>query len=53
MARHDRDAKFSAHVYDEQEVAKILIELDRYLSAFEATHTQLKKALAPALELNL
>jgi nucleotidyltransferase substrate binding protein (TIGR01987 family) len=42
----------SAHVYDEQEVAKILIELDRFLTAFEALHAQLNKALAPAPQLN-
>jgi nucleotidyltransferase substrate binding protein (TIGR01987 family) len=39
----------SSHVYDEQEVSKILVELDRYLAAFEALQNQLSKTLAPIL----
>ncbi|MDP2831772.1 MAG: nucleotidyltransferase substrate binding protein [Pseudomonadota bacterium] len=42
----------SSHVYDEQEVSKILTELDRYLAAFEAIQTRLSKTLAPTLNDN-
>ncbi|HEY8857530.1 MAG TPA: HI0074 family nucleotidyltransferase substrate-binding subunit [Rugosibacter sp.] len=36
----------SSHVYDEQEVSRILGELDRYLAAFEALRIQLHKTLS-------
>jgi nucleotidyltransferase substrate binding protein (TIGR01987 family) len=37
----------SSHIYDEQEISKILAELERYLAAFEALQAQLSKMLAP------
>lgn len=40
----------SSHIYDEQEVSKILTDLDRYLAAFEALQDRLSKTLAPAPE---
>ena len=36
----------SSHVYDEQEVSKILDELDRYLAAFDALRDKLCETLA-------
>jgi len=42
----------SSHIYDEQEVSKILTELDRYLAAFEALQVQLGKTLAPTINNN-
>lgn len=38
----------SSHVYDEQEISKILSELERYLAAFESLQAQLRKTLSPA-----
>ena len=35
----------SSHVYDEQEISKILHELDRYLAAFEALCVKLREIL--------
>ena len=36
----------SSHVYDEQEISKILHELDRYLAAFDALRVELRKTLS-------
>lgn len=36
----------SLHVYDEQEVSRILGELDHYLAAFEALRVQLRTTLS-------
>lgn len=35
----------SSHVYDEQEISKILVELDRYLAAFDALRDKLRETL--------
>jgi nucleotidyltransferase substrate binding protein (TIGR01987 family) len=37
----------SSHVYDEQEIARILDELERYIAAFDALQEELRAALAP------
>lgn len=37
----------SSHVYDEQEVSRILSELERYLAAFNSLLKQLRQTLAP------
>lgn len=37
----------SSHVYDEQEVSRILSELERYLAAFDSLLKQLRQTLAP------
>ncbi|HCM67487.1 MAG TPA: hypothetical protein DIS62_00575 [Candidatus Kerfeldbacteria bacterium] len=36
----------SSHVYDEQEISRILVELERYLAAFEALRARLRKTLS-------
>jgi len=36
----------SSHVYDELEISRILVELERYLAAFESLQTQLRKTLS-------
>lgn len=38
----------SSHVYDEQEVSRILSELERYLAAFDSLLKQLRQTLTPA-----
>ncbi|OGT16730.1 MAG: hypothetical protein A3J49_04680 [Gallionellales bacterium RIFCSPHIGHO2_02_FULL_57_16] len=37
----------SSHVYDEQEISRILLELERYLAAFDSLLKQLRKTLTP------
>lgn len=37
----------SSHVYDEQEVSRILSELERYLAAFDSLLKQLRQTLTP------
>jgi len=36
----------SSHVYDEHEISRLLLELERYLAAFAALHGELQKTLA-------
>ncbi len=38
----------SSHVYDEQEVSRILSELERYLAAFDSLLKQLRQTLQPS-----
>jgi nucleotidyltransferase substrate binding protein (TIGR01987 family) len=44
--------KLSSHVYDEHEISRILVELERYLAAFDALLAKLKQILSSNIQTN-